>query len=118
MKTDNVIVDKSFDYSLEIVKLYKLLLTKNEYILSKQLVRSSTSIGANVEEATAGQTKKDFIAKMSIASKEARESRYWLRIFQESQLVEYDYNPHIKKADELIRILTSIVKTSQERPGG
>ena len=68
---DNVVLNKSFDFALEIIELYKILKSKNEFVISKQLLRSGTSIGANVEEATAAQSKKDFATKMSIASKEA-----------------------------------------------
>ena len=82
-------------------------------MISKQLLRSATSIGANIEEANAGQTKKDFIAKMSIASKEARETRYWLRLLDRSQLVVYDYSEYLVRIEHLINILTKIVKTSQ-----
>ena len=72
MKTENLIVTMTFDFSLQIIELYKQLAEKKEFIISKQLLRSATSIGANVEEATAGQSKKDFVSKMAIASKEAR----------------------------------------------
>jgi four helix bundle protein len=71
MKTENVILEKSFDFALMIINLYKNLIINKEYVLSKQLLRSATSIGANIEEATAAQSKKEFISKMSIASKEA-----------------------------------------------
>jgi len=87
MKKDNIILDKSFDFALRIIELYKQMTAQHEYVLSKQLIRSATSIGANVEEATAAISKKDFAAKMSIASKEARETRYWLRLIDKSQLV-------------------------------
>ena len=110
---NNVVLNKSFDFALEIIELYKILKSKNEFVISKQLLRSGTSIGANVEEATAAQTKKDFITKMSIASKEARETRYWLRLLNKSKLVEYDYKNYLNKIDELIRIITAIVKTAQ-----
>jgi four helix bundle protein len=110
---DNVVLNKSFDFALEIIGLYKILKSKNEFVISKQLLRSGTSIGANVEEATAAQTKKDFATKMSIASKEARETRYWLRLLNKSKLVEYDYKSYLNKIDELIRIITAIVKTAQ-----
>jgi four helix bundle protein len=110
---DNVVLNKSFDFALEIIELYKILKSKNEFVISKQLLRSGTSIGANVEEATAAQTKKDFATKMSIASKEARETRYWLRLLNKSKLVEYDYKNYLNKIDELIRIITAIVKTAQ-----
>ena len=114
MKT-NPILDKSFDFALEIIDLYVLLVEKKEYVLSKQLLRSGTSIGANVEEAEAAMSKKEFIAKMSISSKEARESRYWLRLLDRSKLGKaIDFNIYLFKVEELIRILTSIVKTSQQ----
>ena len=89
MKTENKIVSLTFDFSLEIIRLYKILVERKEYVISKQLLRSATSIGANVEEANAAQTKKDFIAKMSIASKEARETKYWLRLLDKSKLVPW-----------------------------
>ena len=110
---DNIVLNKSFDFALEIIELYKILKSKNEFVISKQLLRSGTSIGANVEEATAAQSKKDFATKMSIASKEARETRYWLRLLNKSKLVEYDYKSYLYKIDELIRIITAIVKTAQ-----
>ncbi len=110
---DNVVLNKSFDFALKIIELYKILKSKNEFVISKQLLRSGTSIGANVEEATAAQSKKDFATKMSIASKEARETRYWLRLLNKSKLVEYDYKNYLNKIDELIRIITAIVKTAQ-----
>jgi len=110
---DNVALNKSFNFALDIIELYKILKSKNEFVISKQLLRSGTSIGANVEEATAAQSKKDFATKMSIASKEARETRYWLRLLNKSKLVEYDYKNYLNKIDELIRIITAIVKTAQ-----
>ncbi len=80
MKIDNTIQEMSFNFSVLVIGLYKKLIDNKEYVLSKQLVRSATSIEANIEEAIAGQSKRDFISKMSIASKEARETRYWLRL--------------------------------------
>ncbi|MCX6164537.1 MAG: four helix bundle protein, partial [Ignavibacteriae bacterium] len=76
--------------------------------------RCGTSIGANVEEATAGQSKKDFVTKIAIASKEARETKYWLRIIKESKIIDKDLKNYLSEVEELIKILTSIVKTSQE----
>lgn len=99
---------------LKIIELYKKLLEQHEYVLSKQLLRSGTSIGANVTEATAAQSKKDFITKMYIASKEARETKYWLTLLSKSKLVNINFNDYLLEIDELIKILTSIVKTSQE----
>ncbi len=89
MKTDNLILKKTFDFSLSIIKLYTNLISEKEFIISKQLLRSATSIGANVEESIAAQSRKDFISKMSIASKEARESKYWLRLLSESGYYKY-----------------------------
>ncbi len=114
MKTQNTILEMTFDFSLQIIQLYKLMIDEKEYVLSKQLLRSATSIGANVEEANAGQSKKDFIAKMSIASKEARETKYWLRLLDKSQIVKCDYNPYLTTIGHIINIITKIVKTSQE----
>jgi four helix bundle protein len=82
---------------------------------SKQLLRSGTSIGANVvEEASGGQSRKDFLAKMYIAYKEARETKYWLRLLQYSQLVNIDLTKELSNVDEIIRILSSIVKTTEQ----
>lgn len=114
MKSENKILDLSFDFAIQIVGLYKILLEQKEFVISKQLLRSATSIGANVEEANAAQTKKDFISKMSIASKEARETKYWLRLLDKSQLVNLDYAPYLQSVEHIINILTKIVKTSQE----
>ena len=114
MKSENKILELSFDFSLKAIELYKILIEQKEYVLSKQFLRSSTSIGANVEEAIAAQSKKDFIMKMTIASKEARETRYWLRLLEKSQLIPYDYSAFLTSIEHIINILTKIVKTSQE----
>jgi len=82
MGNKNIIQEKSFEFALSIISLYRRLVIGKEYIISKQLLRSGTSIGANIEEAMAGQSKKDFTAKMAIASKEARETNYWLRLLE------------------------------------
>ena len=111
---ESLIQKKSFKFALKIIELYKKLQLLNEYVISKQLLRSGTSIGANVEEASAGQSRKDFLAKMAIASKEARETRYWLRLLQESALTNIDISSELEDVNELIRILTSIVKTTKE----
>lgn len=113
MKTDNLIADMTFDFSLQIISLYRQLVEHKEFGLSKQLLRSATSIGANVEEATAGQTKKDFVAKMAIASKEARETRYWLRLLDRSKIVPVNYEQHLISIENIINVLTKIVKTAQ-----
>lgn len=115
MKTENLIQNKTFEFSLSIIQLYKILSENKEFVLSKQLLRSGTSIGANVEEATAAQSKADFVSKMSIASKEARETRYWLRLLEKSQLGSLDFNKYLLEIDSVINILTAIVKTSKEK---
>lgn len=114
MVKENKIQEMTFNFSLQIIGLYKILVQNNEYIISKQLLRCGTSIGANVEEANAAQTKKDFIMKMSISSKESRETRYWLRLLEKSKLVEHDYSSYLTSIEHIINILTKIVKTSQE----
>lgn len=111
---DSLIQQKSFAFSLVIIKLYQELLKHKEYVISKQLLRSGTSIGANVEEGTAAQSKKDFLSKLSIASKEARETKYWLRLLAESDLVSINVTSELEQVEELIRILTAIVKTTSE----
>lgn len=111
---ESTVLQESFDFSLTIIDLYRKLTDKHEYVLSKQLLRSGTIIGANVEEAQAGISKRDFINKMSIASKEARETRYWLRLLDKSQFITYDYSKYLSDVTELIKMLTAIVKTSQK----
>ena len=122
MKQENIILEKAFSFAVRIVKLYKHLCNdKKEYVLSKQLLRCGTSIGANINEAQAGQSKRDFIAKMSIASKEARESKYWIDL-----LIKTDYlninETHVSSLlndiEEIVKLLTSIVKSSQENEIG
>jgi four helix bundle protein len=115
MEKENLVKDKSFEFALMSTELYKLLLSKNEYVLSKQFFRSATSVGANVEEALAGYSKKDFAAKMSIASKEARETLYWIKLIEAGTFVAYDFQKLKEENERLIRILTSIVKTTQSK---
>jgi len=112
----SLVQQKSFDFVLRIIKLYTTLQQHREYVLSRQLLRSGTSIGANVTEATAGQSRRDFLAKMSIASKEARETKYWLELFKQSELAPVDVSGELSDVEELIRILTSIVKTTSQSP--
>lgn len=88
---ENIVKTKSFDFALRSIKLYKILLAKNEFVLSKQFLRSATSIGANIEEADVGYSKKDFSAKMSIASKEARETLYWLKLLEAGNFIEFEF---------------------------
>ncbi|WP_294276830.1 four helix bundle protein [uncultured Chryseobacterium sp.] len=113
-KEDNLIQIKTFDFALNIIQFYAQCKSKNEFILSKQILRCGTSIGANVEEAIAAQSKKDFVSKLSIANKEARETKYWLRLYQSSNLIEIETKPHLKEIESIINILTKIIKTSSE----
>lgn len=112
---ENIIVEKSFGFAVKIVKFYQKLVSENkEYILSKQLLRCGTSIGANIEEAVGGISKRDFIAKLQISYKEARETKYWLRLMIETNLIEKKEAEHlITDCDELIRIIVAIIKTSK-----
>lgn len=105
--------NKALAFAKQAIDLYKILLSKNEFILSKQFLRSATSIGANINEALAGQSKKDFTAKMSISSKEARETLYWIELLEYANFINYDYSLLKNNCSELINMLTSIVKTSQ-----
>lgn len=118
---ESLVRQKAMLFSIKSVELYKvllganeyLLLGANEYLLPKQFIKSATDIGANINEALAGCSKKDFAAKMSISSKEARESKYWLELLENTNFVNFDYSELNKMNDELVKMLTSIVKTSQ-----
>ena len=111
---ESVIREKSFAFALEIIKLYILLRDNKEYVILKQLLRSGTSIGANIVEADAAQSRKDFLSKMCIASKEARETEYWLRLLQKSDLVDIPLQDHLTEVKNIINILTKIVKTTSD----
>ena len=113
---ESVVQKKSFEFALLTIRLYCKMRDQREYVLSKQLLRSGTSIGANVAEAYSGQSRKDYLSKMSIACKEARETQYWLRLFQESELVTVDVTEALIQVDALIRILNAIIKTVKEKP--
>jgi four helix bundle protein len=104
--SQNIVLTKSFDFAVRVVNLYKYLSKdQKEYILSKQLLRSGTSIGANINEAQAGQSKKDFIAKMAIASKEAREAKYWIDL-----LIKTDYlNSKDNHTKSLLTVFVKVV---------
>lgn len=112
MEKKSIVYEKAIAFALEIIELYKVLREQKEFVLSNQMLRSGTSIGANISEALAGQSRRDFLSKMSIASKEARETHYWLLLLQESQFVKHDFTKEMEQCNELIRLLTSIVKTT------
>ena len=112
---ESILREKSYQFALRIVKLYQFIASeKKEFVLSKQILRSGTSIGANVEEAIAAQSRKDFIHKMSIASKEARETKYWLRLLDKSNLTSIEMNIYLIEVEHILNIITKIIKTSQE----
>lgn len=112
MKKENAIKEKSYGFALRIIKLCLWLRDNKHYEISNQLLRSGTSIGANVEEASAGHSRKDFFHKMTIASKEARETNYWLRLLRDSEILTDKQSLSITaESEELIKILTSIIKT-------
>jgi len=110
MKTNNIIQQKSFAFAIRIVNLYKFLTTeKKEYVLSKQLLGSGTSVGANIEESIGGQSEKDFISKISIAYKEARESVYWLKLLQATDYLSNEQAESLlNDAEELCKVMGKI----------
>jgi four helix bundle protein len=114
MKDNNVMLDKSYAFAVRIVKLYQhLSQEKKEFVLSKQILRCGTSIGANAEEAIGGQSRADFISKISIAYKEARETVYWLRLLKDTDyLTAHQFNSIYHDASELCSILAAIKKSS------
>lgn len=117
MKQSNILAEKSYAFALRVVKLRNFLLSeKNERDISKQILRSGTSIGANVEEALGGQSKRDFQHKLSIAYKEARETHYWLRILRDSgYIVDAQAQSLVCDCDELLKITGSIIVTLKKQ---
>ncbi len=113
---ESILKEKSYQFALRTIKLYKFIVAeKKEYVLSKQILRSGTSIGANVEEANQGQSKPDFIHKLSIAQKEAFETDYWLRLLRDSEyLTEAQANSMLQDCQELEKLLTASIKTAKE----
>lgn len=114
--TGNIIVDKSKDFAIRIIKLYKFLCNeKKEFILSKQVLRSGTSVGANIKEGIRGQSKADFYAKMNIALKEISETEYWLELLYESNYIEKEHFESIyADCQEILKILVSITKSQKK----
>lgn len=114
---NNILKDKSYAFALRVVKLSRYLaVEQKEYVLSKQVLRSGTSIGANVEEAFQGESKSDFIHKLAIANKEAFETHYWLRLLRDSQMLTLNQaDSLLTECDELQRMLVAALKTSKSR---
>lgn len=115
MKNDNVILTKSKFFAMRIIKLYKYLSDeKKEFVLSKQVLRSGTSIGANVREAIRAQSKADFIAKQHIALKEADETCYWLELLHESDYIsDKEFESIYSEANELVKLLVAIINSAK-----
>ena len=115
MSTENVVQVKSYDFAVRIVKLHQhLIRTKQERVLSAQLLRAGTSVGANIEEAIGGQSRADFASKLSIAYKEARETNYWLRLLKDTAyLSEAEFSSIYPDSEELCRIIAAILKTTK-----
>ena len=116
MKDSNLIIDKSKKFAIRIVKLYKYLISeKNEYVLSKQLLRSGTSVGANVREAIRGESKADFYHKLNVALKEADETEYWIELLYESEFItKAQFESIYKDCEEVVKLLVSITKTQKD----
>ncbi len=115
MSGDNIIQTKTRDFALHIISLYKILIEeKKEYVLSKQLLRSGTSIGANVRESKNAQSRLDFINKLNIALKDADETDYWLDLLYTSNYInKEEFTKNENELNEIIKILTSIIKTTK-----
>jgi len=114
MEEKATVKEKSCQFAIRIVKLYLWLKEQAHYELSSQVLRAGTSVGANIEEASASHSKKEFFHKMGISSKEARETRYWLRLLRDSGiLTDHQTSELIDESEELIKMLTSIVKTGK-----
>ena len=117
MKKENVVLEKTYAFAIRMVRCYKYLSTEQkEFILSKQLLRSGTSIGANVEEAIGGQSGKDFYSKMYIDYKEARETHYWLRLLRDTDFLEDKIVASIlSDSEEILKLIGSILKTLKSK---
>ena len=114
MKMENVVKDKSFAFAIRIVNLFKLLRERKEFVLSKQLLRSGTAIGALVRESEHAQSRADFINKLSIALKEANETEYWILLLRRTDYIsQMEFDSIVQDCRAIVRILISIVRTSK-----
>ncbi len=116
MKQDNIVQEKSFAFAVRAVNAYKYLSAeKKEFVISKQFLRSATSIGANIEEAIGGQSKADFISKLSISYKEARETKYWINLLKSTEyLTKTEADSLLTDIEELLKILGKIIISSKQ----
>jgi four helix bundle protein len=112
MKTNNVLLQKSYAFALRIIALYRFLKEQKEFELSRQILRSGTSIGSNAEEAVGAHSEKDFVARIGISYRESRETKFWLRLLKDSGIIETSLAlPLLEDNEELLRIIGSIQKT-------
>ncbi len=117
-ESESTVGRRAFAFAINIVNLYQQLTKQREFVVSRQILRSGTSIGANIAEASAAESRRDFLHKMNLASKEARETLYWLRLLAASDLApSIDVSSELRLADELTRMLTAIVKTTSRSAG-
>lgn len=113
---ENIIQKKSFEFALKVIDVYKKVVNKKEFVLSKQFLKSGTSVGANIEEAIGAQTKKDFITKIRISYKEARETRYWIKLmFHSGVISNFTTKELLEKIEEICRILGKIISTTEKK---
>lgn len=111
---ENVVKDKSYSFAIQVIELYKILIEKKEFVLSKQLLRSGTAVGALIQEAEHAESKKDFIHKLSISLKEANETTYWLNLLFDTKYISKDEFDKIHNLNiELVRLLVTIIKSSK-----
>lgn len=116
LKKESIIASKAYSFALEIIVLYKKLVSDKEFVLSKQILRSGTSIGANINEALSAQSKRDFVHKLSISLKETRETIYWLNLLKDSNYINQEYFINLStKSKELMKILSSIILTIKQK---
>jgi len=116
LKKESIIASKAYSFALEIIVLYKKLVADKEFVLSKQILRSGTSIGANINEALSAQSKRDFVHKLSISLKETRETIYWLNLLKDSNYINQEYFINLStKSKELMKILSSIILTIKQK---
>lgn len=112
---ESLIQQRSFTFALNIIRLYKKLQARQEFVVSPQLLKSGTGIGLKVEQASAEQRHQAFVDKIQAASESARETQYWLKLLQESKLADIDVTGELNQLDEIIKILTEIVNTHWQR---
>jgi four helix bundle protein len=114
MEKENALKNKSYQFAIKILRFNKFLVeVKREFVIAKQVLRSGTSIGAMVEEANQAESKADFIHKLSVANKEANETHYWLRLLRDSEVDTNEVIPLINDCEELLKLLTAIIKSTK-----